>query len=76
MIWMVYNSRNLFSRGSEGWKSNIKVSARLVPIQGFEGTSVSDSSSSFWGIVMTLVFLGLCIALISATSYDIYSPYV
>lgn len=51
MIWMVYNSRNLFSRGSEGWKSNIKVSARLVPIQGFEGTSVPDSSSSFWGIV-------------------------
>ena len=35
-----FNSRNVLSPSSGGWKSEITVSAALVPSQGCEGDSV------------------------------------
>ena len=42
------NNRHLFSHSSEGQKSKIKVSARLVPSGGSEGGSVPGLSPSIW----------------------------
>ena len=41
------NSRIALSPGSGGWKSEIKVSAGLVPSEGFEGGSAAGLSPSF-----------------------------
>lgn len=48
------NNRNLLSQGSVGWKSEIKVSAGLVPSGDCEGESIPCLSPRFLWIVGSL----------------------